>query len=91
MAGPQCPILEVQSPCPDRPFPGIVRATKSDGAVTKVNTDVHARFRMPLPPGKYVISVDTGTAGMPMSIPQTLRVTEGSFVKVTLQVDTGIR
>jgi hypothetical protein len=90
-AGPQCPVERVGSPCPDRPFPGTVRATSVDGASSEVNTDGQGRFRLALTPGTYVLTVVTATGPPPSAIPQTVQVKAGAFTQATLEVDTGIR
>jgi hypothetical protein len=90
-AGPTCPVERVGSPCPDRPFPGTVRATGLDGATAEVNTDDQGRFRLALAPGTYVVTVVTTTGPPPAAEPQTVQVKAGSFTQVTINVDTGIR
>jgi hypothetical protein len=92
VAGPQCPVEQLGSPCPDQPFPGTVRATALDGSVVaEVESDGEGRFRMPLDPGSYVLAVVIAGGGPPTATPQPVRVDEGRFTSVTLRVDTGIR
>jgi hypothetical protein len=90
-AGPQCPVESLDSPCPDRPFPGRVRATGIDGAIAEVSTDDQGRFRLALAPGTYVLIVVAATGSPPTAVPQTVQVKAGAFTQVTLEVDTGIR
>jgi hypothetical protein len=92
MLGPTCPVENVASPCPDRPFQGDVLATASDGSTTTVSTDAQGRFTMDLRPGTYVvIAVSPSGSGPPTPVPQTVQVRTGSYTRVTLEVDTGIR
>jgi hypothetical protein len=90
--GPQCPVETLDSPCPDLPFVGEVRATASDGNVTTVTTDAQGSFTMDLVPGSYTLVADTaGDGGPPTPIPQTVMVEQGSYTQVNLEVDSGIR
>jgi hypothetical protein len=90
--GPTCPVENVASPCPDRPFQGEVRATASDGSTTTVSTDAQGRFTMNLRAGTYVVvAVTSNGNGIPRPVPQSVQVRDGSYTRVTLLVDTGIR
>ncbi len=90
--GPTCPVESLTSPCPDRPFEGDVRATASDGATSVVSTDGQGRFTINLREGTYVVvAVSPGGSGLPAPVPQTVQVLTGSYTRVTLEVDTGIR
>jgi hypothetical protein len=90
--GPSCPVETVTSPCPDRPFQGEVTATASDGATTTVATDAQGRFEMNLRSGTYlVVAIAPTGGGVPTPIQQTVEVRSGSYTRVTLEVDTGIR
>jgi hypothetical protein len=90
--GPTCPVETVTSPCPDSPFRGDVMATASDGASTTVTTDGEGRFTMNLRAGTYVVTaVATSGSIPPTPAPQTVQVRDGSYTRVTLEVDTGIR
>lgn len=92
MLGPTCPVENVASPCPDRPFQGDVQATASDGSTTTASTDAQGRFTMNLRAGTYVaVAVPASGGGPPTPIPQTVQVRTGSYTAVTLEVDTGIR
>jgi hypothetical protein len=97
MLGPLCPV-EVAgpsaTPCPDQPVNGFVTASDDGGEVARVHTDVIGRFEMPLDPGTYTLVAvldDSGGAGPPTPVPQTVVVREGSFTDVSLEVDSGIR
>lgn len=90
--GPTCPVETLASPCPDRPFQGEVRATALDGSTTTVSTDAQGRFTMNLRAGMYVaLAVSPSGSGPPTPVQQTVQVRTGSYTRVTLEVDTGIR
>jgi len=90
--GPTCPVESLTSPCPDRPFQGDVLATASDGATITVSTDAQGRFTLNLRAGTYaVVAVSPSGSGPPTPVPQTVQVQTGSYTRVTLEVDTGIR
>jgi hypothetical protein len=90
--GPTCPVENLQSPCPDRPFQGEVLATASDGSTTTVSTDAQGRFTMDLRVGTYVVvAVSPGGGGPPTPVSQRVDVRTGSYTQVTLEVDSGIR
>lgn len=90
--GPQCPVEQANSPCPDVPFEGDVEVTSADGSVWRVTTDAQGRFTIDLVPGSYTVVAKTdGSGGPPTPIPMTAVVRQGSYTQVTLEVDTGIR
>lgn len=89
--GPSCPVVIAGSPCPDLPYRGLVSASDADGEVARVETDDDGRFRMPLAPGSYTLVAVVEGGGPPTAKPETVRVRIGTFTKVALTVDTGIR
>jgi len=93
LSGPQCPVQTVDDPCPDSPVPDItVRVTALDGAVAgQPRTDGEGRFELPVAAGDYMLQpvIEHGE-GM-FAKPQQVTVSPGSFVEVTLRLDTGIR
>jgi hypothetical protein len=93
VSGPQCPVETLQSPCPDLPVADIVvRVTAADGSLAaEPMTDAAGRFEVTLDPGDYVLQPEVEGGGASSAKPQQVAVVEGSFVEVTLLVDTGIR
>ena len=91
LVGPQCPVENPVSPCPDLPFQGDVEATSADGSTRSVTTDDRGRFTMDLAPGTYELVAVTDGGGPPTAIPLTVQVHAGGYAQVTLEVDTGIR
>jgi hypothetical protein len=91
LAGPQCPVVTEASPCPPKPWVGVVRATAEDGSTYEDQTDEQGRYRIALPPGTYTVVAVTGEGGPPTGEPQTVPVMAGQPLRVDLSVDTGIR
>ncbi len=91
-AGPQCPVVIQGSPCPDQPWQGAVRIATSAGEVVRiVQTDERGRFEAPLDEGTYVFMPEAEQDRLPIASPQTVKVSRGEWVEITLTVDTGIR
>ncbi len=100
VAGPTCPVIQVDVPCPDRPIGAPIHIIRmSDGSATDVQSDDHGKFRVTEEPGQYEVR--------PLSIPgralpapgpsQEVTVERnnvdgtGRFASVTVTYDTGIR
>lgn len=91
-AGPQCPVLQQGSPCPDRPWQGTVRASTPDGdVVDEVPTGAGGRFEIQLEPGDYVVAAVTESGRLPTAASREVTVPERGWAEVMLVVDTGIR
>ena len=93
VSGPQCPVVTIENPCPDLPVSGIVVSVSTpDGSVaTETRTDTDGRFDVAVAPGEYVVQPVVESGGVAFSKPLQVSVSDGEFVEVTLQVDTGIR
>ena len=92
VAGPQCPVVVQGSPCPDRPWRGLVRASTARGTVAdEVETDARGRFELVVEPGTYDVVPVLETARLPSASPVTVTVPASGWVDVELRVDTGIR
>ena len=55
-----------------------------------VATDADGRFRLPLEPASYEVSI-VSESSPPFAKPQTVTVDPGSFTEIVVSVDTGIR
>jgi hypothetical protein len=91
--GPQCPVEQAGSPCPDLPFDGEVRVSTPDGdEVATAATENDGSFELALDPGTYVVDVVVSNAGgPPFAKPVSVEVTDGRFTDVDVAVDSGIR
>jgi len=91
--GPQCPVVHVESPCPNTPFDGKVQVSQSGkGVIADVQVDSGGRYRIALEPGTYeVMPVLAAGGGPPTATPLSVVVRSGAFTRADLTVDTGIR
>lgn len=94
--GPQCPVEQEGVPCEDQPAAGVTvtvseqlpgEAYAAGEPVARATTDDQGRFRIPVPPGEYVVTADAGMSCELMDV----RVADGSFSRVDVPCDTGIR
>lgn len=91
LRGPMCPVEQKGSPCPEEPVPDARITVLRDGeAVTIATSDRDGRFEIVLAPGRYTLEVEPGAAGL-FAKPVEVDVPAGSFVRVDLVIDTGIR
>ncbi|HZB79626.1 MAG TPA: carboxypeptidase-like regulatory domain-containing protein [Actinomycetota bacterium] len=91
LSGPRCPVEVEGSACPDLPWRGTVIAVDTEtGEEFTVTTDADGRFRLPLEPGTYEVSI-VSESSPPFAKPQTVTVDPGSFTEIAVSVDTGIR
>jgi hypothetical protein len=91
LAGPQCPVEVGGSPCPALPYEGTVVAIDAASREEHTaETDADGRFELSLPPGTYEVSIASETSP-PFAKPQIVTVAPGSFTRVSIAVDTGIR
>lgn len=92
LAGPQCPVEQEGSPCPDLPLPDVdVRALQDGSVVGSDRTDDQGRFELLLAPGDYVVEAVLEGGGPPSAKPVAVTIPQGGFADVTVPVDTGIR
>jgi hypothetical protein len=92
LAGPQCPVETAESPCPDRPLPGVrVEIRRGGDTVVRARSDDEGRFAVVVPPGTYAVRAPIGQDGFMSSQPVAVEVRPGAYTDVTVSVDTGIR
>jgi hypothetical protein len=91
--GPTCPVERINSPCPPRPMAATIVIRDQVGKqVAQVRSGADGRFRVNLPPGTYSLNgLAQGNAGLPRPAAVTATVTDGSYVAVNVQFDSGIR
>ena len=96
LAGPQCPVERLGSPCPDKPVANAtinVRTADQQTNIASAQTDVDGRFRVAISPGEYYLDPQPPDPSRPYPIgaPQTVAVHDGEWTQVTVTYDTGIR
>jgi hypothetical protein len=90
--GPQCPVEQMGSPCPDAPFAALVTVTAHGDTVAEATSGSDGRFRIALEPGTYtVVAGPPGGAGIAIGTPIDVVVRASSFTHADLSVDSGIR
>ena len=92
LIGPVCPVERPNDPnCADKPYQASLKLLNPAGTeVGRFITDKDGTFRVGLEPGRYTIeSVKAGV--LPSFAPQTVDVTAGSYAKLILLFDSGIR
>jgi hypothetical protein len=96
LAGPQCPVERLGSPCPDKPVANAtinVQTADRRTNVASAQTDSNGRFVVALSPGDYYLDPQSPDPSRPYPIgkPQTVTVQDGEWTQVTVSYDTGIR
>src|ERR1700687_4424828 len=62
VAGPTCPVIQADLPCPGRPIAAPIQIVRTrDGSATNVQSDEQGKFRVTEDPGQYEVQ--------PLSIP----------------------
>jgi hypothetical protein len=94
LIGPQCPVEQAGSPCPDKPVAAEVQvfSAGSDELVTSSDSGENGRFRIDLEPGSYeLLPVVSESGGLPFGSRTHVTVEAGEYRRVTLSLDSGIR
>jgi hypothetical protein len=93
VAGPQCPVEQVGSPCPDKPVSTDLNVQDENGGVVAVaHSGEDGRFEVGLDPGTYVLEpARTPGTGFMFGKPVSVVVRAHRFASVTVVLDTGIR
>jgi hypothetical protein len=92
--GPQCPVVQEPTPCPDLLFAAtiVVQDVATGERVAEGESGEDGRFRIDLPPGSYrVLPQWPNDPGPPTAQEQLAEVEEGRYTRVDVQYDTGIR
>lgn len=90
VAGPQCPVEVIGHPCPPLPISATVIVTDPLGEVTTFTSDADGQFRIDLPPGTYELTTPSGNHPQLLQ-PVNVTVAAGTYTRVRLLLDTGIR
>ena len=95
LAGPQCPVETLESPCPDVALPGIsVQLVSGDLVVATTVSGQDGRFSFEAEPGSYelhAIIEDEPVSPIPFAKPVGVQVVANETVRADVLVDTGIR
>ncbi len=94
LLGPQCPVEQAGTPCPDKPVAAEVQvfAAGSEEVLTSTDSTEAGRFRIDLEPGSYeLLAVGSDAGGLPFGTRVQVRVEPGVYARVTLSLDSGIR
>lgn len=94
LLGPQCPVEQAGSPCPDKPVAAEVQVFKSgsDDLVASTDSGENGRFRIHLEPGSYeLLPVVDELGGLPYAKRVQVTVESGEYSEVALSLDSGIR
>jgi len=94
LAGPQCPVEQPGSPCPDQPVSGVsVQVAAGGRTVAEEQTGEDGRFSFAVSPGVYeVAALATGDGPfLACEAPQTVVVGPGEQAAIAIHCDTGIR
>ena len=80
--GPMCPVVQVGQECPDQPYQAVFTVNSPKGErIVQVQTDEEGRFKIPLPPGEYILHPESPN-GLPFADEQNIVVKEGEFTQV---------
>jgi hypothetical protein len=91
LAGPTCPVVTPEQPCPPRPVDAEISAQDAGGAVVaSARTDADGKYTLSLGPGEYTLVADTG-ATLPFCDPLAVSVPVERRVRADISCDTGIR
>jgi len=89
--GPVCPVVQVNNPCPDKPYQTTLSILDQNGKkILAFQTDADGFFRVPLPSGDYILSSDMSTV-LPRAMAQPFSVRDGEFTELSITFDSGIR
>lgn len=92
--GPSCPVVQVNSPCPDKPFKATLVVTDPLGnqTVATLTTDADGKYRLPLPAGDYRLEPQAPNPGAPPQAPgEPFHLEAHQWLKINVTYDSGIR
>jgi hypothetical protein len=93
LLSPTCPGPErPDRPCPETPYQGslVIKRVSGEKEIARTETDKNGRFRVALPPGRYVIVNAPGPV-YPRIYSQAIVVRRGRFTIAKIHADTGMR
>ena len=91
LLGPGCPVVNVDNPCPDKPYQAKITVTSLEGGmITQFQSDENGHFRIVLAAGDYILHPETD-GRYPFAADQQVKVEAGKFTAVTITFYSGIR
>jgi hypothetical protein len=72
-------------------YPLVVLSQDGKKEVTRITADTSGNYRVPLPPGDYVLDVKGRRPGGVRAKPQPFTIISNQTVRVDMDIDTGIR
>jgi hypothetical protein len=93
LIGPMCPVMQIDVPCPDRPYATTLVARDGQGLVVcSFESGADGRFRVGLPPGEYELGPEPSEFDrLPYASPQPVTVWPWRYTEVLVSFDSGIR
>jgi len=91
--GPMCPgpVPIGNNTCPDQPYQATISILNANNTkITQIQTDVYGYFKISLSPGTYILHPQLGKP-FPHASDQSVAVTNGQYIQVTIMYDTGMR
>ena len=91
---PVCPESQDSDPCQGAPFETtlVIRELQSGEEVATVQSAADGTFRVPLPPGEYIVEPPEPESFVaPFAGPQIITVHEGEFSSIEVVYDSGVR
>ena len=91
-AGPACPVMQVDVPCPDQPYAGTLTILTVYGRIKigEVAADASGYYRASLAPGTYILHPESPGI-LPSSPELTVTILPHTFTRQDIVYDTGIR
>ena len=92
--GPQCPVVQQDTPCPDKPFQAeiVVQDADTGDEVARFETTEAGTFSVNTMPGSYrVVPQSPNEGGPPTAQEQLVEVRPGEYTHVDISYDSGIR
>ena len=91
-AGPACPVMQADVPCPDQPYAGSLSILAQDGrkAVATVTADATGYYRVAVRPGTYIIHPESPGV-LPSGEDIVVVVQSNQYTHQDIVYDTGIR
>jgi hypothetical protein len=92
--GPMCPVERAEAPCPVPPEAYAAREIllKKEGeVVARARPDSQGRYRLSVPPGKYVVDINHVGVDASGDVPSEVEVRAGEAARMDIAIDTGMR